>query len=152
MKFSHLFGSLVLVGVAAAQAFNIAAPVSGQNLKSGKTFTVEVDQPVSAGVFIPVSVVIGLQRCGASPCPADDNNGILGQILFAGDYSPTRHENFKPPYQNYTLTIDDITSGSAVLHVVQLALIGAGPFPILTSKNVTVSIVGKPTSSAKFKQ
>jgi len=151
MKFAQIFGTLALATSSSfAQIFQIAVPVIGQSLAVGQQFTVEVDQPVSQGVFLPVSVVIGLQRCGASPCPTDDNDGILGEVLFAGDYKPVRHENFKPPYQNYTFTLDG-AAGFATLHVTQLFLIGAGPSPEVATRNVSLSISESQVSSAKFR-
>jgi hypothetical protein len=89
---------------------------------------------VSSGPFQSVSVVIGLQRCGASPC--SPGNGDLGEILFAGDYVPTRHENTKPPYQNFTFSIGDTASGPAQLNVVRLALTGV----CTTATSVTISL------------
>lgn len=69
-------------------------------------------------------MVIGLQRCGSAPCSIGTDDGILGDILLADAFKPQRHEPFKPPYQNYTLTIDDVQSGFGTLHVTHFFLVG----------------------------
>lgn len=70
---------------------------------------------------IDVSVVIGLQSCPTFPCAPPD--GILGNILFYGPYTPNL--NGSPPSQNFTVTIPaQMPKGRAQLGVAHLALIG----------------------------
>ncbi|KAF8501361.1 hypothetical protein JB92DRAFT_2975709 [Gautieria morchelliformis] len=154
MQRFQLIGALAFATAALAQIFDIATPSSGQTLTIGQPFTVEVDQPDSQGPFQSVSVVIGLQGCGSTLCPADDNDEIMGEILFAGAYSPQRHEASKPPYQNFTFTLaDGRQPGDAVIHVTQFFLSGAGPSTELATRNVSVTVgPAQGPSGAKFRR
>ncbi|KAF8586923.1 hypothetical protein K439DRAFT_886183 [Ramaria rubella] len=134
-----------------AQVQEILTPSAGQQLTVGEPFTVQVAQPVSQGIFESVSVIIGQQNCGANACPTDDNDGVLGEILFAGDFNPQRHEVFSPPYQNFTFTA--ATAGHAVIHVVQTFLTGAGPSANLGTTNVSLTFAAPAApESAKFRR
>ncbi|KAF8585056.1 hypothetical protein K439DRAFT_1616270 [Ramaria rubella] len=133
MKLSiQLMATVALVAAtsALAQIQEILTPRQGQQLTVGERFTVQVAQP-------SVSVIIGQQNCGAHSCPTDDDDGILGEILYAGDFKPKRHENFVPPYQNFTFNATG--AGNAVIHVVQTFLDGAGPSANLGTTNVSVT-------------
>jgi len=151
MKLLQATATLIFAASAMAQSINIATPIPEEALTIGKSFTVEIDQPDSLGPAESVSVVIGLQNCGSTACPSVDGDDILGEILFAGPYNPQRHENFKPPYQNFTFTLDaNAQSGNAVIHVAHLFLSGAGPMANLETKNVSVTLAQ--ASSAKFRR
>ncbi|KIJ43914.1 hypothetical protein M422DRAFT_30728 [Sphaerobolus stellatus SS14] len=143
MRFSLAIFLLTSVACTFAQIFQIGAPAPGAKLKAGKPFVIQVEQPNSLGPIEPISVAIGLQRCGSSPCSNDSDDGILGQILFAGNFQPQRHEVFLPPYQNYTVTLNDTQSGFGTLHVTGFFLIGAGPSPQIATRNVSVTIKGE---------
>jgi len=80
-----------------------------------------------------VSAVIGIQRCGTTPCSNTTNDGIFGEILYAGDFTPVRHEPQLPPYQNFTFTLDDTTNGKATIHVADLFLVGVSIYFYFTS-------------------
>lgn len=117
-----------------------------------------------------MSVVIGLENCGTTPCSTVQDDQILGDILFAGDFSPQRHDPSKAPYQNFTFNLPQGSqNGIATLHVVEFFLEGvsyetlvyveltrsvwswqAGPFTQMLAKNVSVTISSK--SGAKFKR
>ena len=76
------------------------------------------------GSFEPISVAISVQFC-SNGCSVDDNDEIMGEILYSGDYTPQQHESSKPPYQNFTFTFDSSTpSGPAVMHAVEFFLEG----------------------------
>ena len=72
-----------------------------------------------------VAVVIGLQSCPNCPCllPAD----FMGAILYNGPFNPQYHEQYLPPYENFTVTVPSLTStGTAQIGVAHVALIGVG--------------------------
>jgi len=52
----------------------------------------------------------------------------MGEILYSDRFNPQRHENPKPPYQNFTFTIQGTNTsvGKAYLHATQTFLIGVG--------------------------
>lgn len=73
-----------------------------------------------------VSIVIGLQNCGSSPCPGNGDE-IIGEILFAGDFKPQREEPTMPAYQNFTFNASAIAnplSAHATLHLAHFLLLG----------------------------
>lgn len=79
-------------------------------------------EKVAQGVFEPIALILSLERCFTTCSGSDDD--VLGEILYHGDFTPQRHENFKPPYQNFTFTLDDTNDTPAVLHAVHLFLVG----------------------------
>ncbi|KAJ3504900.1 hypothetical protein NLJ89_g7697 [Agrocybe chaxingu] len=88
-----------------------------------------------------VAIVIGLNPCQNGNClPASD---ILGHILYNGPYDPNYSQNalFKPPHQNFTVTIPpEVQPGLAQLAVFHVSLIGAGPAPFNEIQNITVDV------------
>ena len=74
-----------------------------------------------------VSIAIGLQTCsqfedGCAPLPITE---IMGDILYAGPYSPQLHETYKAPYQNFSVLVpESFPTGLASLSVAHFVLVG----------------------------
>ncbi|KAL5530722.1 hypothetical protein ACEPAF_6980 [Sanghuangporus sanghuang] len=117
--------SLVLASVFAlpvlGQMVSIAAPAPGETLAPGSSIVVELDSANGLTNFQHVSVALGI-----APVPSDTSTPTLGTVLFAGNYTPTLHEQNKPMYQNFTLTIPDgQVSGNSTLSVAHFYLVGS---------------------------
>ncbi|KAI5124834.1 hypothetical protein M0805_005464 [Coniferiporia weirii] len=134
MKFT-LF-QLALLSASALPAFaqmvSIAAPAPGSTLAPGSSVVVELDSADGLTGFQQISVALGAQSVSSSTSGSN-----LGDMLYAGNYTPVRHEMNKPAYQNFTVTIPSTLSGNAVLNVAHFYLIGAGLEPVLEMKNTT---------------
>ncbi|KAL5488055.1 hypothetical protein ACEPAI_6163 [Sanghuangporus weigelae] len=117
--------SLVLASVLAlpvlGQMVSIAAPDPGETLTPGSSIVVELDSANGLTNFQHVSVALGI-----APVPNDTSTSTLGTMLFAGNYTPTLHEQNKSMYQNFTLTIPDgQVSGNSTLSVAHFYLVGS---------------------------
>ncbi|GJJ14726.1 hypothetical protein Clacol_008993 [Clathrus columnatus] len=116
----------------------IVTPIQNQRI-SEELFTIQVALPGTISPSQTVSIAIGLQHCGSKPCPVADDDEILGEILFAGDFKPKRGDPTMPAYQNFTFNASDVTSsGHATIHIAQFFLLGAGPSATLDIRNVSV--------------
>ncbi|KIJ43915.1 hypothetical protein M422DRAFT_30729 [Sphaerobolus stellatus SS14] len=153
MKFNTVTASLSFASLALAQTFSIVEPSSGGSISPGQAFNVQIEQPAVQGIFQSVSMVIGLQRCGSSECTTTDGT-IMGQILYSNTFSPVRHDNTKPPYQNFTFSIDDTQPNNGFLHATQTFLTGAGPSVQLATQSIPLKITvpAANVASAKFKR
>ncbi|KAL5527384.1 hypothetical protein ACEPAG_6175 [Sanghuangporus baumii] len=130
--------SVVLASVLAlpvlGQMVSFAAPAPGVTLTPGSSIVVELDSANGLTNFQHVSVALGI-----APVPNDTSTPTIGTMLFAGNYTPTLHEQNKPMYQNFTLTIPDgQISGNSTLSVAHFYLVGAGLEPILETRNISV--------------
>ncbi|KAJ7143695.1 hypothetical protein C8R44DRAFT_758679 [Mycena epipterygia] len=134
----------MLATAAFAQNAAIGTPADGATVKAGSNITVEVDRANSLTGSTEVAVVIGFLSCvgfSGGVCPPASE--IIGNILYNGPYDPVLHAAtpFKPPYQNFTVTIPPAArAGPGQLSVTHLSLVGAGPFPFLEVLNVTVNV------------
>ncbi|KAL5508255.1 hypothetical protein ACEPAH_5874 [Sanghuangporus vaninii] len=134
--------SLVLASVLAlpvlGQMVSFAAPAPGETLIPGSSIVVELDSANGLTNFQHISVALGV-ALGVAPVPNDTSTPTIGTMLFAGNYTPTLHEQNKPMYQNFTLTIPDgQVSGNSTLSVAHFYLVGAGLEPILETRNISV--------------
>ncbi|KAJ7143708.1 hypothetical protein C8R44DRAFT_601271 [Mycena epipterygia] len=123
-----------------AQGIAIGAPVQGSTVHRGSKVIVEVDRPDTLTGSAELALVIGFLNCFASPCPSPMDR--IGSILYNGSYDPQFHNDpFKPPYQNFTVIIPEgASTGIAQLSVIHFSLVGAGPFPLLQSRNITLVV------------
>ncbi|KAJ7694857.1 hypothetical protein B0H17DRAFT_931470 [Mycena rosella] len=145
MKFlSSLALSVMLATTAFAQSIAIGAPVDGSSVKAGSNITVEVDRPDTLTGSTEVAIVIGFLSCVPFPAGCPSPSDIIGNILYNGPYDPEFHTNVsvsKPPHQNFTVTIPaNARTGPAQLSVTHFSLVGAGPFPFLESRNITINV------------
>lgn len=177
-----------------AQSIDIGPPLPGTIVTPGQNITVEVDKPVRSASALrfyfyfgaaidcvlqnsltgsdDVAIVIAMRSCATLPtgsCADFDVSQALGIILYQGPYTPAYQnvsgQGYKPPYQNFTVTVpSSLEAGEAVLSVTHLVLTGvsiwtcltdcssitdglsffsvqAGPYPYLEVKNVTVTSV-----------
>ncbi|KAH7920762.1 hypothetical protein BV22DRAFT_1132822 [Leucogyrophana mollusca] len=142
MKFAPLASVASLVAVAFGQGVIITLPTGGANVSAGSNFLVDITRPNSLSGSEEVAVVIALQSCAARACsPPSD---VLGSILYNGPFNP-QAPNPNPDHQqlnqNFTVQVPSgFQSGSALLSVTHVALIGAGPAPWIQYQNVTVNV------------
>jgi len=151
MKFfeNSLFFSIALGACVYAQSIEIANPSNGTTQTLGQSINLELDFPNQLTGVQHVSLIIALQACSAVPCSnLSATTDGLGTIMYSGNYTPTPHESYKPPYQNFTLTLPNSTEpGSSILSVAHLYLLGASATPILEFKNVTVTTQKGPSGA-----
>jgi len=139
MRFLAVFATLF--AGALAQSTNIGAPSDGSTIPTGN-ITVTVNRPDTLTGSTEVAVVLSIVPCtdGNCPNPADR----LGSTLYHGPFNPQFPAQRTPdtkPQQNFTVNIPASLAGSqAVLSVVHLSLVGAGPFPLFQIQNVTVNV------------
>ncbi|KAI0780687.1 hypothetical protein BD413DRAFT_600239 [Trametes elegans] len=135
------FAALSFVAAALAQSVTILSPTTNTTLARGSTFVVDVDKPDTLSPSTDVSVVIGLVSCASASCSDMAAGGILGNILYKGDYTPQPRPNSSHLFQNYSIVVpDSLQTGPAVLNVAHFYLLGAGPGPTLETVNTTVVI------------
>ncbi|TCD68506.1 hypothetical protein EIP91_010562 [Steccherinum ochraceum] len=143
MMTKYILALAAFVVSAAAQSITIAAPADGSTVTAGQTITVDVARANTLTPSQEVSVAIGLLNCGTS-CSGIDPTQRFGQVVFAGPYTPSLHSSgpdFIDFYQNYSVTIPQNFAGSqASLNVAHFSLIGAGPFPNLETKSITLNV------------
>jgi len=141
--------ALCLAASAFAQSIEIGAPAEYSSITPGSNITVQVDRPDTLTGSQEVAIVIALNSCvGHGPngsCSNFDVTQDLGHILYVGPYSPAFHDGSglpeEPPYQNFSVQVPDLPQGEAALTVSHFSLIGAGPFPNLEVKNITLNVV-----------
>ncbi|KAJ7449162.1 hypothetical protein FB451DRAFT_1187266 [Mycena latifolia] len=141
MKLSGFLVLCPMLTVSAfAQSIEIGAPSTESRVRAGENITVEVDRPDTLTGSIEVAIVIGFVKCGSGPCPSPMDR--IGTILYNGGYHPKFHNSPGPrlPYQNFTVTIPAVSPGTAQINVIHFSLVGAGPFPLSQSRNVTVTV------------
>ncbi|KAI0672977.1 hypothetical protein C8Q78DRAFT_690734 [Trametes maxima] len=132
---------LALAAAASAQSVTILAPKANTSLSPGSTFVVDVDKPDTLSPSYDVSVAIGLQSCASTSCSTLASSGILGNILFAGDFSPQLQPNSSHVFQNFTVQVPStFQSGPAVLFLVHFYLLGAGATPAIETLNTSVIV------------
>lgn len=134
-----LLSLALLAASALAQGATIGYPPQGLSVSPGSSLTVQVERYNSLTNSEEVAVVIGIQSCPKTPCisPA----GYMGQILYNGPFNPQYHETYNPPYENFTVQIpSSIASGTALLGVAHVTLVGAGLYPLLETLNRTITI------------
>ncbi|KAG1809729.1 hypothetical protein EV424DRAFT_1349927 [Suillus variegatus] len=110
----------LFVASAFAQGAVIGYPPQGLSVSPGSNLVVQVERPDTLTGSVEVAVVIGIQSCPGTPCinPAD----YMGQILY----------NVQIP--------SSIASGTALLGVVHVTLVGASAGPLMEILNRTITI------------
>ncbi|KDQ51242.1 hypothetical protein JAAARDRAFT_140580 [Jaapia argillacea MUCL 33604] len=139
LKFFLTIATIIMT--AFAQTISIGAPADGLTVSSGSNITIEVDRPNSISGSKEVAIVIALRSCNTGGCI--DPASALGIVLYTGPYNPqySSPPDQKPPHQNFSVQVPtSFTPGKATLSVTHLALIGAGPTPMLEFLNVTVNV------------
>ncbi|KAF8838742.1 hypothetical protein BDN67DRAFT_991149 [Paxillus ammoniavirescens] len=117
----------------------IGLPKQGQSVTPGTNLTVQVQRPNSLTGSEEVAVVIGFQSCPSGPCISPAS--YMGQILYNGPFDPVYHETYNPPYQNFSVQVPATAStGTALIGVAHITLIGAGLYPYMEVLNQTVSV------------
>ncbi|KAI0362378.1 hypothetical protein OH77DRAFT_1491776 [Trametes cingulata] len=140
MKFALVF--LALVGSALAQSITIFAPSANTTVAAGSSLVVDVEKKPGLSGPTDVSVVIGLQSCGAD-CKATASSGAVGVPLFKGDYSPqiTPGSGSSAGFQNYTVQVPStLAKGPAVLTVAHFFLGGAALVPGTETVHTTIIV------------
>jgi len=135
-----------------AQNISIASPTSAQTMTVGQPMNVELDFGNQLTGVKHVSVVIALQDCTGLPCPSVSPQDDMGNVLFAGNYTPQEHEQNKPPYQNFSITLPVGTHGGTnVLNVAHFMLVGASSTPVLEFRNVSINTQNASSASSAAK-
>ncbi|VDB91970.1 unnamed protein product [Peniophora sp. CBMAI 1063] len=141
MKFIAVLASLF--ASAYAQGITIGSPTTGSTISTGDV-VVEVVRPDSLTGSTEVAIVISIEPCNADGTCIDPAER-LGTTLYNGPYNPqfpTTPTPLDQPEQNFTVSIPDSLAGQkALLSVVHLSLVGAGPFPLFEIVNATVNVV-----------
>lgn len=137
--------ALCLVGCASAQNVAIGYPPDRFVVAPNSSLIVQVNRPNSLTGSQEVAIVISLAHCASSDVPhCPDPTQLLGPTLYAGPFDPQYPPSRTPqdvPQQNFTVTVPAATqSGTAVLTVTHMSLVGAGPYPLLEFKNVTLDV------------
>ncbi|KAJ3480084.1 hypothetical protein NLI96_g8601 [Meripilus lineatus] len=147
MKFLLALTTLIAATASAAQTIAIGAPLERTSISPGSSMTVEVDRPNSLTGSQEIAIVIALSSCASrGGCANYDVTQILGSVLYSGPYAPAYQTvpgaGWKPPYQNFTVKVpESLPKGQASLTVSHFSLIGAGPYPSLEVRNVTLNVV-----------
>ncbi|THH18320.1 hypothetical protein EW146_g2651 [Bondarzewia mesenterica] len=140
--FAFLSATASLVTLAGAQNIAIGYPSDGSSVTANSSLTVQVNRPNSLTGSQEVAIVISMAQCTSGGCP--DPTELLGRTLYYGPYNPQYPTTRTPqnvPQQNFSVTVPStLQQGKAVLTVTHLSLVGAGPFPLLEFKNVTLNI------------
>ncbi|KAI0772275.1 hypothetical protein BC629DRAFT_1595480 [Irpex lacteus] len=119
-----LASATTFFGGTSAQNAYIALPVHGSSITRGTNITVQVTKPNSLTGSTSVALAIGLRSCEPSTtawspsCKTIPSEGVFGDVLYSGSFSPVYHEPALPPYQNFTVYVPQgFAEGSAVLSV-----------------------------------
>ncbi|KAI0061528.1 hypothetical protein BV25DRAFT_1805473 [Artomyces pyxidatus] len=132
-----------LAAAVAAQNAYIGYPPAGSTITPGTNITVLVDRPNSLTPSQEVAVVISIVGCTPAGCP--DPSERLGTTLYAGGFDPQYPAQRSPqdaPQQNFSVAVPPgLAAGPALLSVVHLSLVGAGPYPLFEIKNTTLNVV-----------
>ncbi|KAI0636731.1 hypothetical protein C8Q77DRAFT_1215680 [Trametes polyzona] len=138
----HAFTAVIALAASAlGQSIAILSPPAGATLSPGSTFIVDVDKADSLSPSQDVSVAIGLESCTQASCDTLASSGILGNIVFTGDYSPQLRPNSTHVFQNYSVQVPStLQAGPAVLSIAHFYLLGVGASPAVEMVNTTVTI------------
>jgi len=143
---SILLAASLFATAAFAQVVSIGSPSPNAVIAAGQPLTVEVFKPNAQSPSTDVALIIAIAPCSNNHCP--DPSQQLGSILYTGPFNPIAHpqdaSGWKPPYQNFTVTVPEGLQGGeqVVLSVTHFALIGAGPSPFLEQKTVDLTVIG----------
>lgn len=150
MLFFLVFSLLFVIAL--AQRIAIGAPPEWSTISPGSNITVQVERPVrinAARMFFAhplvlstqltltgseeVSIAIGFWPC-AGHCADQDMTQVLGEVAYAGHYTPLLISPGVPPFENFTVGVPDyFKAGEVSLNVAHFSLIGVSPprpFPV----------------------
>ncbi|KAI0669158.1 hypothetical protein C8Q78DRAFT_978246 [Trametes maxima] len=146
----YLFTFAYLFLVAFGQRIAIGAPAEWSTVQPGDNITVEVDRPMTLTGSQEVAIAIGLWSCAGygesanRTCADIDVTQVLGNVVYSGVYTPKLQqgqEAYKPPYQNFTITVPSTMSpGQSSLSVAHFSLVGAGAMPFMEVANITLIV------------
>ncbi|KAI0355468.1 hypothetical protein OH77DRAFT_1436969 [Trametes cingulata] len=114
--------------LAFAQSITVPLPPPRSTLTPGSAFVVEVNRDVDSAVpSRDVSVAIGLESCGQAQCGALASEGMLGTVLYAGDYAPQPQPgNSSQLSEQFNASVPaGMQAGDALLNVAHFYLDGA---------------------------
>lgn len=146
MMFKHALTLLAVAAAALAQSITLTQPADLTTVSPGDNLTVQVTRFDTLTGSTEVALAIGLASCAGytDGCASFDVTERLGTILYAGPYAP----QYEPTgayqdqeYQNFTVTVPTgFAAGEASLTVSHFSLVGAGPYPSLEVKNMTLIV------------
>ncbi|PYH48541.1 uncharacterized protein BP01DRAFT_353705 [Aspergillus saccharolyticus JOP 1030-1] len=124
---------------ALAQGIFINSPPANSQLQVGETITVQVARGDYIQAMTEIGIAIGIQSCpDTRPCAPP--NEYLQDLLYTGPFDPEYHTDFYDEYQNFTLTVPDVT-GPAQIGVTRAYLVGAGYLTVVGSAASNYTIV-----------
>ncbi|KIM51719.1 hypothetical protein SCLCIDRAFT_142655 [Scleroderma citrinum Foug A] len=130
---------LLLAAVACAQSAVIGYPPNGYTVSPGASLTVQIQCPNSLTGSEEVAIVIGFQSCRTNGCISPSS--FMGQILYNGPFEPQYHEPMTPLYENFTVQVpSSAATGTALIGVVHVTLIGASYYPYMEVLNTTLTV------------
>ncbi|EMD40033.1 hypothetical protein CERSUDRAFT_92525 [Gelatoporia subvermispora B] len=147
MVFILFFAALALLAAfTEAQTISIGAPLAYSTIAAGSNITVQVVRPSTLTGSQEVAVVIALNSCTEHPdnsCSSFDVTQDLGHVMYTGPFAPT-YQTASPqsqPAQNFTILVPSaMPQGEMALTVSHFSLVGAGPYPSLEVKNITLIV------------
>ncbi|OCH88447.1 hypothetical protein OBBRIDRAFT_86295 [Obba rivulosa] len=136
----------LLAALAHGQMISIGAPAEYAAISAGSNITVQVVRPSTLTGSQEIALVIALNSCTEHPdntCSSFDVTQDLGHVMYSGPFAP-EYQSSEPdsqPAQNFTVLVPEgMPQGEAALTVSHFSLIGAGPYPSLEVKNITLII------------
>ncbi|KAJ5737259.1 uncharacterized protein N7483_002384 [Penicillium malachiteum] len=122
-----------------AQNAAIRLPVERQTVVARSDLIVQILRPNSLTNSKEMAVAIGFSFCANGSCsPASEN---MGTVVYNGDFNPVSHEDFLPPYQNFTISVPPgCKSGKGQINVAHATLVGAELYPYIESLNQSIFI------------
>jgi len=144
MFFKSLAAAACLLLSVSAQSIQIGSPQPGDLIHPGKNFTIEVDRPNSLTGSQEVALVIAMQNCDKTNCTQFTSTEYLQHVLYFGSYNPQYQSGpgqGKPPHQNFSVVVPlGFGQGKSRISVTHLSLVGASPFALYETRNVTVTV------------
>ncbi|KAJ6016535.1 hypothetical protein N7540_011126 [Penicillium herquei] len=120
---SHIPALTVFISAALAQNAVINIPERQQTVTAGSDLIVQVLRPNLLTNSQEMALAIGFSFCANGGCsPASED---MGTVVYSGNFNPVSHEEFLPPYQNFTVPIpSSYSSGKAQVNVAHEASAG----------------------------
>ncbi|OOF98991.1 hypothetical protein ASPCADRAFT_127572 [Aspergillus carbonarius ITEM 5010] len=120
-----------------AQGIYINSPAAGSQLTAGSSITVQVARYNFIQSVAEIGLGIGISSC-TNGC--SDPTAALGTLGYNGGYDPEFGPGIHDQYENFTMTVPDIT-GPAQIGIVRAFLVGLGYTITIGSAVANVTIV-----------
>ncbi|CAI7673138.1 unnamed protein product [Penicillium viridicatum] len=107
-------------------------PTAGQNLTKGSNVAIQLERPSYSNNALELlnrpyrysCCDRDILRASTACRPA---GGVMGTILYHGEFDPQYYNASEPPYQNFNITVPNmITTGNARVNIAHVVLVGSG--------------------------